>query len=149
MGEQDLLKREEEMQKTLTLVLTIKSPADYEALAALVPAVQGQMDNAFNTLNIVHFARVVFLDNNTKVAIITEFDGDFDTYVQDFAQALGPVFDALFEHTVEAPPLPVEDPKNLQAFIDLSQKANLPVAYFYSAFPDLTVLNIRDLATGQ
>src|SRR5438067_6904103 len=103
------------MQNTLTLVLTIKSPADYEALTALLPLVKGQMDNAFHTINTVHFARVVFLDNNTKVAVITEFDGDFGMYVQDFAEALGPVFDALFEHTVEAPPVPVEDPQNTQA----------------------------------
>ncbi len=137
------------MQNTLTLVLTIKSPADYDALAALLPLVKGQMDSAFSTINIVHFARVVFLDNNTKVAVITEFDGDFSTYVQDFAEALGPVFDALFEHTVEAPPLPVEDPQNMLAFIAFSQKYNVPVAYFYSAYPDLTVLNILDIEKGK
>ena len=137
------------MQNTLTLVLTIKSPADYEALAVLVPQVKGQMDNAFEKLNIVPVARVVFLDNNTKVAVITEFDGDFGTYVQDFAETLGPAFDALFQHTVEAPPLPVEDPRNMQAFIDFSQKYNVPVAYFYSAYPDLTVLNILDLEKGK
>jgi hypothetical protein len=141
--------KEEEMQNTLTLVLTIKSPADYEALTTLLPLVKGQMDNAFHTINTVHFARVVFLDNNTKVAVITEFDGDFSTYVQDFAEALGPVFDALFEHTVEAPPVPVEDTQNTQAFIDFSQKYNLPVAYFYSSYPDLTVLNILDLEKNK
>ena len=134
------------MQHTLTLVLPIKSPADYEALAALVPAVSGQMDDAFHKINTVHFARVVFLDNHTKVAVITEFDGDFAAYVQDFAEALGPLFDALFEHTVEAPSVPVEDPKNLQSFIDFSQKYNLPLAYFYSSYPDLTVINILEMA---
>ncbi len=80
------------MQKTLTLVLTLKSPADYEAVTQLLSSVKDQMDNAFRTLNIVHFARVVFLDNNTKVAVITEFDGDFPTYVRDFV----PMFRALF-----------------------------------------------------
>ena len=118
------------MQNTLTLVLTLKSPADYEAATQLVASTKDQLDNAFRTLNIVHFARVVFLDNNTKVAVITEFDGDFPTYVRDFAQALGPVFDALFKHTIEAPPLPVEDPQNTQAFIDFSRKYNVPVPYF-------------------
>lgn len=137
------------MQKTLTLVLTLKSPDDYEAVTQLLSSVKGQMDNAFRSLNIVHFARVVFLDNNTKVAVITEFDRDFPSYVRAFAQALGPVFDALFKHTVEAPPLPVEDPQNTQAFIDFSQKYNVPVPYFYSAFPDLTVLNIIDLQKAK
>ncbi len=137
------------MQNTLTLVLTIKSPEDYDALTALLPQVRDQLENAFATINTVHFARVVFLDNNTKVAVITEFDGDFSTYVQDFAEHLGPVFDALFGHTVESPPLPVEDPENLQAFIDFSQQYNVAVPYFYSAYPDLTVINIHDLEKGQ
>lgn len=137
------------MQNTLTLVLTVKSPDDYQALTQLLGSVKDQMDKAFQTLNIVHFARVVFLDDNTKVAVITEFDGDFPSYVQDFAEALGPVFDALFGHTIESPPLPVEDPQNLQAFIDFSKKYNVAVPYFYSAFPDLTVLNIMDLQKGS
>ena len=92
------------MQNTLCLVTTLKSPADYDALVAILPILKGQVDNAFAQLKTVHFARVVFLDDNTKVAVITEFDGDFDNYVRDFAQALGPVFDTLFAHTVEAPP---------------------------------------------
>ena len=133
------------MQKTLTLVLTLKSPADYDALVGILPIVKGQVDNAFAQLKTVHFARFVFLDKNTKVAIITEFDGDFDKYIQDFAQALGPVFDTLFEHTVEAPPLPVEDPQNTPAFIEISKKYNVTPAYFYSAYPDLTVIDILNL----
>ena len=133
------------MQNTLCLVLTLKSPVDYDALVAILPIVKGQVDNAFAQLKNVHFARVVFLDDNTKVAVITEFDGDFDAYVRDFAQALGTVFDTLFEHTVEAPPLPVEDPQNQQAFIDFSKKYHIAPAYFYSAYPDLTVINIQNL----
>jgi hypothetical protein len=132
------------MQNTLCLVLTLKSPADYDALVAILPIVKGQVDNSFAQVKTVHFARVVFLDDNTKVAVITEFDGDFDKYVQDFAQTVGPVFDTLFQHTVEAPPLPVEDPQNQQAFVDFSKKYNITPAYFYSAYPDLTVINIQN-----
>jgi len=138
------------MQNTLCLVTTLKSPADYDALEAILPIVKGQVDNAFAQLKTVHFARVVFLDDNTKVAVITEFDGDFDNYVRDFAQALGPVFDTLFAHTVEAPPLPVEDPQNTPAFVEFSKKYNITPAYFYSSYPDLTVINILNLQSqGQ
>ena len=138
------------MQNTLCLVTTLKSPADYDALEAILPIVKGQVDNAFAQLKTVHFARVVFLDDNTKVAVITEFDGDFDKYVQDFAQALGPVFDTLFSHTVESPPLPVEDPQNTPAFVEFSKKYNITPSYFYSSYPDLTVINILNLQSqGQ
>jgi len=114
------------MQKTLTLVLTLKSPADYEAVTQLLSSVKDQMDNAFRTLNIVHFARVVFLDNNTKVAVITEFDGDFPSYVQDFARTLGPVFDALFEHTVEAPPVPSRIPRIRRHLLTFPRSTTYP-----------------------
>src|SRR5438874_10865991 len=100
------------MQNTLCLVTTLKSPADYEALVAILPILKGQVDNAFAQLKTVHFARVVFLDDNTKVAVITEFDGDFDNYVRDFAQAVGPVFDTLFANTVQPLPFTVAHPQN-------------------------------------
>lgn len=129
------------MQNTLAVVMTIKSPEDYRALVALLPQAKDEIDKSFSIVKTVHFARILLLDSN-KVAIITEFDGDFDTYVQDFASALGPVFDAVFQHIEDAPPLPVEDPQNTPAFVEYTRKHHLPPIYFYSAYPDLTVYNI-------
>ena len=36
----------------------------------------------------VHFARFVFLDH-TRLAVITTFDGDLTTYLEDFAAKIG------------------------------------------------------------
>jgi len=137
------------MQNTLTSVVTIKSPEDYDAISQLLSNFASNINNALDTIKTVHFARIVFLDNNTKLALITEFDGDFVTYVQDFANSLGQVFDALFAHIADAPPLPVEDPQNTQAFIEFMQKNNVAPSFFYSAYPDLTVVNILDLQKGE
>jgi len=53
-----------------------------------------RLDAALNKLSTVHFARFVFLQNRTQLAIITEYDGDFADYISDFAIHIGDVFDA-------------------------------------------------------
>jgi hypothetical protein len=44
---------------------------------------------ALTKLNIVHFARFVFLENNTKLAVITTYDGTFEDYINDFIDEIG------------------------------------------------------------
>ena len=45
-----------------------------------------------------------------KLAVITTYDGDFAAYIQDFANMLGPVFDALLGFSADGTGLvPVKD----------------------------------------
>ena len=90
----------------------------------------------------VHFARFVFLENNTKLGVITTYDGSFDTYINEFVDEIGDVFNALLAHMSDAPPLPVQ--QNRQAFLDYVRKNDLrAIEPFFSAYPKATVLDIR------
>ena len=51
---------------------------------------------------------------HNHLGFFTIFDGDFEKYIQDFAEKTSFVFDALFPHVDGAPPTPVA--KNAQAF---------------------------------
>jgi hypothetical protein len=76
----------------------------------------------------VHYARTLLLDASTAnlqpggktgdsyvIAIITEYDGDFSAYIQDFVSQVGTVFDALLEFVGGGSALiPVAN--NVQAF---------------------------------
>jgi len=76
----------------------------------------------------VHYARTLLLDASTAnlqpggktgdsyvIAIITEYDGDFSAYIQDFVSQVGAVFDALLKFVVGGSALiPVAN--NVQAF---------------------------------
>jgi len=134
-------------QNPLTLIMTIKSPADFAALSAMLnkflslPRDKNPIDVALDKLAKVHFARFVFLENNTKLAVITSYDDSFEDYINDFIDAIGDIFNALLAHMADAPPLPVQ--KNRAAFLDYVRKNDLRcLGTFYSAYPTLGVKTI-------
>ena len=135
------------VQSPLTLVMKIKSPADYAELKALLDKIQSAPPDknpiwvALTKLANVHFARFVFLENNTKLAVITTYDGTFEDYIGYFIREIGGVFDALLAHMADAPPLPVE--KNAKQFLDYVRANDLRgIEPFYSAYPKSTVVDI-------
>jgi hypothetical protein len=140
-------------QNPLTLVMTIKSPANYEALVKLLNEIQGLPRDknpimvALDKIGTVHFARFVFL-GKTQLAVITTYDGSFEDYLNDFINAIGKIFDALLQHMADAPPLPVEN--NRQAFMDYVRANDLRcLGTFYSAYPKLGVKTILAQAEDE
>lgn len=137
------------VQSPLTLVMKIKSDAAYQELRALLGQIQSAPPDknpvwvALNKLRNVHFARFVFLNGNTQLAVITTYDGTFDAYINEFVDAIGDIFNALLQRVDGAPPLPVQ--KNRAAFLAYV-KANdfRAIEPFYSAYPTATVLDIQD-----
>jgi hypothetical protein len=136
------------VQNPLTLVMKIKSPEDFQELEARIRQIQSAPPErnpiwlALDKLRIVHFARFVFLENNTKLAIITTYDGSFEDYLNEFIDEIGNVFNALLQHMDEAPPLPVQ--QNRDAFHQYIKGHDLGcIQPFYSAYPQATVLDIQ------
>lgn len=137
------------VQSPLTLVMTIKSPEDFAQLSGLLaklqsaPPEQNPIWVALTKLKTVHFARFVFLANNTQLAVITTYDGSFDKYINDFIDEIGDVFNALLSHMADAPPLPVQ--QNRDAFLAYVKKNDLrAIEPFYSAYPQAPVVTILD-----
>ena len=136
------------VQSPLTLIMTIRSPEDFQALNARILEIQAPPPEknliwiALDKLRIVHFARFVFLENNTKLAIITTYDGSFEDYLNEFIDEIGDIFNALLQHMDGAPPLPIQ--QNRSAFQDYVKANDLGgIEPFYSAYPQATVLDIQ------
>ncbi|MEP6606558.1 MAG: hypothetical protein ABJA60_10645, partial [Nitrosospira sp.] len=136
------------VQNPLTLIMTIRSPDDFQALNTRIQIIQSAPPEknpiwiALDKLRIVHFARFVFLENNTKLAIITTYDGSFEDYLNEFIDEIGDVFNALLQHMNGAPPLPIQ--QNRSAFRDYIKANDLGgIGPFYSAYPQATVLDIQ------
>ncbi|MDQ3186829.1 MAG: hypothetical protein M3Q16_10335 [Pseudomonadota bacterium] len=136
------------VQSPLMLVMAIHSAEGFQALNALIqkiqlaPPEQNAIWAALDKLRIVHFARFVFLENNTRLAIITTYDGSFDDYLNEFIDEIGDIFNALLQHMDGAPPLPVQ--QNRSAFRDYVKANDLRgIGPFYSAYPQATVLDIQ------
>ncbi len=139
------------VQSPLTLIMTIKSEEDSKALRELLdhihslPPEQNPIVAALEEIGTVHFARFTFLENNTKLAVITTYDGSFERYIHDFVNVIGHIFDQLLEHMADAPPLPVAEHR--AEFLQYVRDNDLPsLEPFYSAYPQLTVLDIQQLA---
>src|SRR3954453_13326764 len=134
------------VQSPLTLVMTVK-PEDREILRTKVHELQARppennpIISALDKIGTVHFARFVIIDED-RLAVITTYDGDFERYIMDFVDHIGPVFDDLLPHMVDPPELPVEQhPEEFLAYVnghDLGCGGT-----FYSASPPRPVLDIR------
>jgi hypothetical protein len=144
---------EEPVQNPLTLVMTVRSPDDHRALQdklgklQSLPRAHNPVITALDAIATVHFARFVFLDD-TRLAVITTYDGDFAVYINEFVDHIGEVFDDLLQHMDGAPPLPVA--RHRAEFLDYVQRNELRcLPPFYSAYPRRTVLDILAADDGS
>lgn len=143
----------EQVSNPLTLVMDIKSAEDYKKLRGTLellqslPPEKNPISVALTQISTVHFARFVFLDA-TRLAVITTYDGDFAEYIEAFVREIGHVFDQLLVHMKNAPPLPVsEHPAEFLKYVEAHDLKCLPP--FYSAYPNLKVLDILTLEQGS
>jgi hypothetical protein len=133
-------------QSPFFLIFPIKSPADMQTLALTLPPLFPKLFDAADTIGTLHFARFVVL-GETTLAFVSEYDGELRDYVMDFTKHLGPIFDTVFAHVVDAPATPVA--KNAETLIEWVKAHNLDPLAFYSAYPGLSVGDIKALAAAE
>lgn len=116
------------MANPLTLLLPVIPGTSPQTVAGNLEKYNAQLDAALQSIGTVHYARTVFLDTSSAnlqpsasstgpyvIGVITEYDGSFDAYIQDFVTQVGPIFDALLQNVVGgAAVTPVEN--NVAAF---------------------------------
>jgi hypothetical protein len=96
------------MAHALNLVMRIKQDAETQKklayIASIFPTeIQPLMEKTFSESGIMHFARVLIIDN-MYIAIIAEYDGDYRDYSEFFRRALPSVFTLLFSLAENPPP---------------------------------------------
>jgi len=141
----------DQVQSPLTLVMPIKD-GGAQGLRALIEglgkAPVNPVDAALDELRSVHFARFALLENDTRLAVITSYDGNFRTYIMDFVDLLGPVFDQLLAFVDD---WPAEHPVQTyrDEFLAYVEAHDLRcVGSFYSAYPEVPVNDIIPLRPG-
>jgi hypothetical protein len=140
------LQVENQVQCGLFLVLPLKTPAQMGALLQTIAGVTDTVHAALRDLHYVHFARFVPAPDFSALYVVTEFDGDPDTfeqamesYLMDFVVTLGPVFDAMLDFVAGAPRLPVQQyPQDFIRFV-MAHNLHIPV---WSAVPEASVIDI-------
>ncbi len=141
----------------LTLMLPVL-PGQLGPLMAALAKSGTTIGDALGSIGTVHFARTALIDASQPnlqpqppftgtgpyfVGIITEYDGDFNTYIAEFVSQVGAVFDILLSHVVGGAALvPVKAHlQQFQKFLaanDMSQQQFGPGqmnAGLYAAYP--------------
>jgi hypothetical protein len=135
-----LLSVEGQVQNALNLFLPMKSPAQMPALLGSLAAAAADVNQALTSLHYVHFARFLPSPDGSVLMVITEYDGGLEGYVMDFVAVLGDVFNAILQFVAGAPPLPVQH--HAREFIQFVTTHNLSQVHVWSAYPDVTVIDI-------
>ena len=85
----------------------------------------------------IHDLRFVIFDNDTRLLFASTFDGDWDAYINDFAAIIPDFIDVAFGEVEDYPG--IKHPK----IKDIIVKHQITSTYFYDAYPDTTVRDIR------
>ncbi|MDN2709068.1 hypothetical protein O0880_06460 [Janthinobacterium sp. SUN118] len=142
------------MANPLCLMMPVLPGTNPIHIAAALQEYQQQINAALTKIGTVHFARFTLLDRsqanllpNAKsagpsdtlvIGVITEYDGNFNSYIEDFVAQLGQVFDALLQFVEGGKPLiPVANHVSaFEAFITANDAAqHAPNIGLYSAYP--------------
>ena len=132
-------------QNHFTVSFPLKTSADSKALAEQLPPVMPGLFQAADAIGTIHSSRFTILDETTLL-FLGDFDGEFGPLMTALAKEAGPVFDAIFAHVVEPPPSPVA--ANVDAFAEWTAEHLLSAATLFSAYPDVTVREIKALAAA-
>jgi hypothetical protein len=106
----------------------------------------------FNRANLagvktIHFARWVFLDHRRRVIFCSYYDGSLESYMDDFIDKVAWGLNAAFSNGYGYPKtrfLVLDGARDELAFKDFLRRHQHPTELWYSAYPQLTALNIEN-----
>jgi hypothetical protein len=138
------LSLEGQVQRALNLFLPLKSPAQMPALLATLAAKAPAVHEALGSLHDVHFARFLPSRDGSTLMVITTYDGGLEAYIMDFVAVMGDIFTAILMYVQGAPRLPVN--RYPRDFVDFVVANNMSQVGVWSAYPDMTVIDIQRAA---
>ena len=121
----------------LTMIVPLV-PGGAARLRAFLNLLGGNLDGA-KKVGTLHDMRFVFIDNDTRLLFATSFDGDWDTYIDDFIAYIPDYLD-LMDSAWEGWP-GIRNPGAKEYLI----KHQITAEGWFVAHPDLTVAEITQL----
>jgi hypothetical protein len=134
-------------QNQLTLVTSIRAGGrrQVEAVLALIDAYSKHLAAPGSLIGIstIHFVRWLVIDDGRRLMMLSDYDGSWEAYIDEFAEMILSGLDAIWGTALGYPP---EGARDLAAFKRFLRCHQVPASVFYSGYPDSTVQNlVRDL----
>ena len=118
-----------------TVIAPLK-PGGADRLRAILDAQGGKFELA-DRVGTVHDMRFVIIEDGAKLLFATAYDGDWDTYINDFATKIPEALDRLFSEVEGWPGI------HSPAVGDFILKHQLTASAWYCATPNSTVADLR------
>jgi hypothetical protein len=97
----------------------------------------------------IHFARWVIFDEGRRLAFFSNFDGSWESYLDDFIDKAAGGLTAVWSNAYQFPKsylLYFGGARDEQKFKHYVRDTQMPTQVWYSAYPDLSVQNVNDNA---
>jgi hypothetical protein len=130
-------------QNQLTLV-TVVRPGHVERVRAVTAAIDSYAKRlappgSLIGISTIHFVKWLVIDNGRRLMMVSDYDGSWENYIDEFAEMILSGLDALWETAYGYPP---DGARDLPAFKRFLRSHQVPSEVFFSAYPDQTVLHI-------
>ncbi len=116
-------------------------------LAGLAKRIAEGGPTPLDLIGTVHFARWVVLpdgDDGGNLLFVSNFDGRWDDYIEDFAASSADSFDAIYSNCVGWPAGGATDVDAFKAFVRTHE---VPADVYYRAYPMATVRQVKSALT--
>ncbi len=91
-------------------------------------------------ISTIHFVRWLLIDEGRRLLMLSDYDGSWESYIDEFAEMILSGLDAIWS---SAPGYPPDGARDLPAFKWFLRSHQIPAELFYSAYPATTTLHIR------
>ena len=90
-------------------------------------------------ISTIHFVRWLLVDDDRRLMMLSDYDGSWEAYIDEFAEMILSGLDAIWSTSLGFPP---DGARDLPAFKRFLRSHQVPSEVFYSAYPEETVLMI-------
>jgi hypothetical protein len=119
-----------------TIICNLKPGGAERMRTLLAGGFTGERQENTDRIGTVHDLRFVIFDNDTRVVFASTFDGDWESYIDDFATIIPDEIDLLFHECVGYPGIHSPEIK------DWIVSQQVTATGFYSAYPNATVRDV-------
>lgn len=126
-----------------TLISKLKPGGAERVRKLLADGFTGERQKNTDRIATVHDLRFVIFDDDTRIIFASTFDGDWESYINDFATILPDEIDLLFNEFSGYPGVHSPDIK------DWIVKQQVTAVGFYSAYPDASVREVWKALTTK
>ena len=123
----------------LLTTIGVLSTVDYAARHIVRPGRLG-------SIRTIHFARWVFLDGTKRMIFCSNYDGNVESYMDDFINKTGFGLNASFSNGIGYPTtnwLVLDGCGDERKYVEYLRRHTLPTQVWYKAYPGLTAIDLE------